>query len=386
MHFRGPDQRHGYQQRLVGDITETTWGGRTPAKTLYKRYGGDDRVLLEAAPGDSRVLAYDRAVVDAACERLAEHDPSEPLFLTVGLYGPHSPYCCEPGRFAFYYDALPRLPVGPQPADTHPAIRDHLALHEMLAPDAEAFHRARAAYWGMVQTLDDHVGRVRAAAAEALGDDVLFVYASDHGDLAGAHGMFWKCMMYDGSAKVPLIAAGADLPAGRRIEAPTGLVDLGVTLLSACGTEPMPQTDGVDLWAALRGESDAPGRPIISQHANRHVAQPPVGMVRQGRWKLIAYGGYPRPQLFDMEADPAEVNDLAAEPDAATHALIFELSQTLYAQWDPDAANRTAKLATRHMRRLHPFHRDLDEAMPELWWPPDEWSERRDDFPAPADA
>jgi len=365
----------------VGDIGDTTWGGRVPEKKLYKRYGGDARVLLEAGPGVCRGPAYDRAVTDAACARLREHDAEKPLFLTVGLHGPHSPFCCDRDRFAHYYDALPRLPVGPRPEDVHPAVRDHLELHEMLDPDPEAFHRARAAYYGMVETVDEHVGRIRESAGR-LGKDVLFVYASDHGDLAGAHGMFWKCMMYDGSAKVPMLAAGCGLPAGRRIEEPTGLVDLGVTLLSACGAEAMLETDGEDLWPVLRGEAEAdPARAVVSQYANSYSAQPPVGMIRRGRHKLIAYGGFCRPQLFDMAADPAEVHDLAAEPTAEARAVLHDLSAVLYRNWEPDAANRTAKLATEHARRLHPFHRDIDGLMPEVWWPPEGWAERREPWP-----
>jgi choline-sulfatase len=112
-------------------------------------------------------------------------------------------------------------------------------------------HRARAAYYGLVETLDGHLARLRAAAQAAFGDEVLFVYSSDHGDMASSRGLFWKQNFYEGAVRVPLLVAGPGISAGHRLAEPTSLMDLGVSLLSAAGAEAMIETDGENLWPAL---------------------------------------------------------------------------------------------------------------------------------------
>jgi choline-sulfatase len=253
MHFKGPDQRHGFHERLVGDIGDTNWSGRKAGAgaRAFGGYGAGHKVLAEAGPGRSRVMAYDEAVIDAACQRIADQPADEPLFLTVGTYGPHSPYVCDPERFAYYYEALPRLSPEALPEELHPAVRDAYERMGMVSPDAEAMHRARAAYYGLVETLDGHLARLRAAAQAAFGDEVLFVYSSDHGDMASSRGLFWKQNFYEGAVRVPLLVAGPGISAGHRLAEPTSLMDLGVSLLSAAGAEAMIETDGENLWPAL---------------------------------------------------------------------------------------------------------------------------------------
>ena len=120
MHFKGPDRFHGFHERLVGDIGDPSWNGGQKNKRevkKYHQYGAGHAVLDESGPGISRLLAYDQAVLDAACDRLrlyaSQQESSEaqlPLFMTVGFYGPHNPYVCDPELYHYYYDTLPRLP------------------------------------------------------------------------------------------------------------------------------------------------------------------------------------------------------------------------------------------------------------------------------------
>lgn len=371
MHFKGPDQRHGFHERLVGDIGDTTWGGRKAGAGLrqFHHYGAGHTSLDEAGPGASRVLAYDEAVIAGACERMAQQPDDTPLFMTVGLYGPHNPYVCDPERFAHYYARLPRLEPANISEDLHPAIVDYYQQMRMTEPDTEALHRARAAYYGLVDTLDAHVGRLRSAAQEALGDNVVFVYSSDHGDMAGSHGTFWKQLFYDGAARVPMIAAGPGIIAGQRITEPTSLLDLGPTLLAMTDAQPMIESDGIDLWPSWRGDTTPdPERPIISQLANRKASQLPTAMIRQGRYKLVSHGvNDQRPQLFDMPNDPHETNDLGAAPTPAQRETIARLQAELAKHWNPAAADRTAKLATSHKRRLWHFEKDHDQLTGEGW-------------------
>jgi hypothetical protein len=102
--------------------------------------------------------------------------------------------------------------------------------------------------------------------------------------------------------------------------------------------------------------------------ANRKPAQLPTAMLRQGRFKLVCHGvDDERPQLFDLVADPDEQQDLGIAPDAAAQRQIAAMRQALAQCWDPAAADRTAKLATRHMRRLYAFEKEHDSLVSSGW-------------------
>ncbi len=362
MHFKGPDMHHGFHERWVGDIGDPSFAGKGQAKgsRKYKIYGAGHASLEESGPGFSRVMEYDQAVLDGACQRLEDYaagDVTDPLFLTVGFYGPHNPYVCEPERYQYYYDTLPRTPLPALPEDLHPTVRAELERLKMTNPDPEAVHRSKAAYYGLVQTLDDHVGRLRERVAATLGDNVIFIYASDHGDLAGAHGTFWKTSFYEESVRVPMIWSGPGIPRGHTIDAPSSLLDFGVSLISQAEGNPMPETDGQNLWPAIQGHEEAdPQRSIFSQYANRKPNQRPAAMIRKGNYKLIYHDlEDARPQLFDLEQDPKEQQDLGVSPSPEQARMIQDLTAELLANWDPKQADQTAKAAAVHMRRLHAF-------------------------------
>ena len=207
MHFKGPDLYHGFRAS-IGDIGNPSWSGKSPGTRgrQYQHYGAGHAVLEEAGPGKSRVMEYDSAVIDAACERMAAHNEPRALFMTVGVYGPHNPYVCEPELFAYYYEKLPRLEPEGIPDDTF------IERQKMEHPDAEAMHRARAAYRRR-RDLGRRLGRLEDGQ-EHLGERGDFYYSTDHGDLAGSHGTFWKQSFYEGSVRVPMMWAGLRSPRG----------------------------------------------------------------------------------------------------------------------------------------------------------------------------
>ena len=291
--------------------------------------------------------------------------------MTVGFYGPHNPYVCDPDLYHYYYDTLPRLSLPGLPDDLHPAMRGMYERHKMVDPDPEAVHRSRAAYYGMVETLDRHLGRLRSAVRETLGEreDVIFVYASDHGDMAGSHGTFWKQSFYEGSVRIPMIWSGPGIPKGVTIDQPTSLLDLGCSLLGAVSGEQPLESDGRDLSAVIAGDQPAdPDRIIISQLANRGAKQLPAAMIRRQQYKLIYHGvADQRPQLFNLDEDPHEQRDLGVQPTAQHQTIISELSELLLQQWNPEQADQQAKLAAKHMRRLWQFDSQHEDSSIEHW-------------------
>ena len=339
MHFVGPDQRHGYVKRLVGDITPLEHGAdRSAYGPLAGTPGQHASGVRLSGPGRSNVIDYDEAVAGAAEAFLHGYDDDAPLFLTVGFYAPHCPYVCPRDLFEYYYKRLP-MPSVPNGFEQslHPAVRKWLANRDMDQVTPPEVRRARAAYYGLTELIDRHVGRVLAAIDRTLGrENTMVIYASDHGDMIGHNGLFWKSNFYEGSVRVPMVFRWPGRIAGGCVIAePTSLLDLCSTLTRLTRTWRPPQQDGRSLLPALLGDEPAdPDRVVFSQLADAK-GDGPSAMIRWRQWKLIAYHGHDRPQLFDLSADPAEQHDVGA---AAQHAAVRQdLRARLAASWDSAA-------------------------------------------------
>lgn len=362
MHFNGPDQRHGFRKRLVGDITPTILGGTGSNYGVLRGTAGQSiRSLRLSGPGNSNVIEYDNAVADAACEYIAtDHD--SPFFLLVGLYGPHCPYVCPSHLYEYYFDRVdpPDVPEGFQ-RSVHPAVRHWYRSRRVDEATSEDIRRCRAAYYGLVELLDGHVGTI-LETLESAGhrQDTAVIYLSDHGDMIGENGLFWKSNLYEGSVRVPLtvrlpgvpMSAGehgqdagapsmgsqardrriATAARGTRVAAPVSLLDIAPTVISLAGAQPLPEYDGIDVSPVLGVTgADAGGSGTQDgQHSrgnrlggsDREIISictevrggTTSAMIRKGLHKLIAYHGYSDPQLFNLQSDPCEQHDLAGEP------------------------------------------------------------------------
>jgi choline-sulfatase len=356
MHFVGPDQRHGYQKRLVGDSTNTYPGG---PKTEYGRLKGTDsrgiRSIELAGGGDSPVLQFDGDVIEA-CERfLAERGKGgqgrqdgqdrqeKPLFLTVGLYGPHTPYVSPPELFEQALQAMEGqdapIPIDAKPQ--HPWIEKWFKAVKIREITDEEIRRVRAAYAGSVGQLDKWVGRI-VNACSSLPGETIFIYLSDHGEMAGDHGMFWKFNFYQPAVNVPIIVTqlsrGGEerlVEEGKTVSAPVSLVDLAPTLVSLGRCPAMPGLDGDDLTPLLNGsapkDEDWADRAIFSEI---YQFEAPVRMIIRHPYKLIYYHGYGNPQLFHLQEDPAEQHDLSGEEGYIN--IKKQLLAELLDGWDPD--------------------------------------------------
>jgi choline-sulfatase len=370
MHFVGPDQRHGFSERLVGDITPSTIGvGYDNYGELRGTTGQNRQAAVKSGPGRSAVLQYDEDVLEAACAYLEQRaETSQPLFMTVGFYGPHCPFVCPRDLFDHYYDTIPR----PEPLDDlrstlHPAVRKWLTNRGILDLDLETIHRARAAYYGLIELMDRYVGRLREAVAATIGlENTLIIYSSDHGDMAGDKGMFWKSNMYEGSVRVPAIFhMPGIIPAGRRITGLTSLLDFGPTLIELTGAPSLPLADGQSIWPQLTGdETINPDRAVLSMCGDLK-GDLPSAMVRQGPWKLVDHYSYATPQLFNLDDDPHEQMDLGASESHAEirQALYEELNQV----WDGAAVHEHVQRVAAYTNLRGQFNTKTGNRYPDDW-------------------
>ena len=196
---------------------------------------------------------------------------------------------------------------------------------------------AMSSYFGLCSFLDHNVGRVLKALADTGAmRTTTVVYTSDHGDNAGARGLWGKSNMYEESAAVPMIMAGAGVEPGA-CETPVSLVDLSETVIEHFGARLAGERPGRSLRAVASEAADSE-RAVFSEY---HAAGAVSGafMLRTGRWKYIYYVGF-EPELFDLDADPEETTNLAAVPEYAV--VVASLDARLRAICDPEAADARA--------------------------------------------
>jgi choline-sulfatase len=348
LHSMGPDQLHGYAERIVGDHSPN-WAG-VPRHNMGVLENANDPFRASLAAAGVGQSAYQLKDMDAAAAACAELDAiaarrtggdTEPFCLSVGFILPHPPYVAWREDYAHFDGKVagPRLAL---PRAEHPWLawwRRDRGIADVTAGEAI---RARTAYYALVMRLDRLIGDILdRLEAHGLAEDTLVIYTSDHGDQLGERGLWWKHTFYEESAAVPLILRWPGrLPAGARRAQIVNLIDATATMLDAVGAQPLPNGQGHSFLAMACDPAAPWTNETFSEYCTDAVPLWTGGqavrqrMIRSGRWKLVYYHGY-RPQLFDLALDPDEMTDLAEDP---THlGTRARLEARLLAEWNPDA-------------------------------------------------
>jgi choline-sulfatase len=355
MHVRGPDQLHGYVDRLIGDHMPNHLGGSMPNMGILRGTETPVRKTLQTSgPGQVAYQLYDEAITAAAIDFLNEQrvaqqqtETHQPFSLSVGFMLPHPPYVPHQADYAAYRNKI-TLPRKPQPFDQeqHPFLRlwrQHTGSETVS--EVEALN-TRAAYWALVTQVDHMVGQILTALTEnGLGDNTLIIYTSDHGDMQGEHGLWWKHVFYEESIRVPLLMAWPGIiPAGQRCGRVVSALDVTATILDALNAPALPHSPGRSILGLVAAPSIGAGRGsttwddlALAEYCEDQYS--PAGgcyqrMIRQDNWKLIYYHGY-EPQLFNLTDDPDELIDLAQEP--RYRDVREALTQRVLSDWDPAA-------------------------------------------------
>ena len=257
----------------------------------------------------------------------------------------------------------------------HPFLRAWRSATGIEAVGAAEQERARAAYWGLVTRVDELVGQMLAALdANGLREHCLVVYTSDHGDMLGEHGLWWKHVFYEEAIRVPLIVSWPGVVAsGHRCGNVVSALDVAATLVDAMGGPPLPRSPGRSLLPLIQ-EEGAGGPSAVSWAdeafaeycSDRYVPSEPVfqRMVRSGRWKLVYYHGE-RPQLFDLQEDPHELHDRAEDP--ACGDIRAALTQRILEGWDPAAIARQLQAKEAENRLIETWARSTRPADTHRW-------------------
>lgn len=294
--------------------------------------------------GETHYQEYDRRITAKSIDWLRKHarNNGKPWVLYVSYISPHPPFTVPQRLYDLYPEKAMPLPAGFRVGERpeHPAMQYLRRMDGMLdMHDEAALRRVAAGYFGLITHMDEQVGAVMKAA-EHLGllANTRIAYTSDHGELFGAQGLFGKKNLYEGGIGVPLLIAGPGVPRGQVSRQIVSHVDLFPTIVEGAGAKLVSGDNdlrGVSLWPTIGG-NDAARIGFAEYHAQASKAAAYV--IREGAMKLIYHVSMP-PQLFDLEKDPNELNDLAV----AQPATVTALEQKLRAICDPEAVDARAK-------------------------------------------
>ena len=329
MHFGGKEQLNGFQSRPYGDLRGYAGHQTDPLKTPP---GTRHRTRLAGVTEIPTSMLQERVINTETLEYLRAQPSEQPWFLLASYSRPHFPLTAPKRLFDKYWPDnvdMPNVPPG-HLEQTHryaKGLRDNFKTEEIPSEEAR---KARAAYYTCCEFLDESVGDLLALLErDGLLDNTIIVYTTDHGEMAGEHGQWWKSSYYEAAARIPLIVYDRNLQQshGTRVAAPVELNDLFPTLCAKAGI-PIPEgLDGSDLTNLMSGNSEGWRDSAITEYWSNQTTGP-MRMLRTPRYKYAAFPEDPS-ILFDLETDPDEFENLAGQ--AAHRELEASLHEQLMA-------------------------------------------------------
>jgi choline-sulfatase len=349
MHFVGPDQLHGYEERLTTDIYPADFGWtpnwNDPDGRFDWWFHNMDSVVHAGVADVSNQLDFDDEVGYHAVRKLrdlARTTDSRPWHVTVSFTHPHDPYVAR-REFWDLYDGveIPMPAVGWDDVDHDPHSE---RLRHVIAADAagaagaitdDRVIAARRAYLANTSYVDHWVGRLTDVLdRHGMADDTVVIFTADHGDMLGERGLWYKMNFFEHSCRVPLVVHAPHRFDPTVVSTPVTLVDLAPTMVELAGAEAPERFDGTSVLPFV--EAPDPERTVVGEYLGEGAVAP-ILMIRRGRWKYVWSRPDP-PQLYDLDADPAELVNLATDPAHETTATEF-LAETAR-RWDAGAIER----------------------------------------------
>jgi choline-sulfatase len=362
MHFIGPDQLHGFEQRLTPDIYPAgmhwipDW--EAPLSDRLEWYHDMSSVFEAGVVEATLQIDYDEEVAFRSVRAiydLARAGDERPFFMVASFSQPHDPWEVLAEHWNRYDGVDIDMPVVPWMSDdrldAHSLrIREMCGALSLHVPD-DVVMNARRAHYASISYVDDKVGQLlEALDAVGLRDDTVVIFMADHGEMLGERGLWYKMSFFEPSVTVPFIVSAPGRFVPRRVTSNVSLLDLTPTLIDlAPGLAPhdFNSFDGISLLPLLDGDA-AGGNGVVTGEYLAEGAVAPVVMMRRDKLKFISSPSDPD-QLFDLETDPKELNNLAT---ASTHTReVAEFREEVTRRWNLPALHAEV-LSSQRRRRL----------------------------------
>ena len=356
MHFCGPDQLHGFEERLTSDIypADYGWSVNWDEPDARPSWYHNMASVLQAGPCvRTNQLDFDEEVVFKAQQYLFDHirqDGDQPFCLTVSMTHPHDPYTIPKPFWDMYDEDDIPLPDTPPQATLDPHSQRLLHVYDLWDKPlpVDKIRDARRAYFGACSYIDQNVGKLLQTLEDTgLAKDTVIVFSGDHGDMLGERGLWYKMQWFDMAARVPLLVYAPDQFGPARVGEAVSTADLLPTFVELAGgtLEAGLALDGRSLVPHLRGEG---GHDEVFGEYMAEGTLGPLMMIRRGAYKFI-YSEDDPCLLFDLHNDPHEREELSQSPD---HQPVFAaFLAEARSKWDIAQIHQQV-LASQRRRRL----------------------------------
>ncbi|MGI9363914.1 MAG: choline-sulfatase [Rhizobiaceae bacterium] len=357
MHFVGPDQLHGFESRTTTDVYPADFGWTPdwsrPDERIDWWYHNLGSVTTAGVAETTNQLEYDDEVAFFARQslhHLARTDRNKPFCLTVSFTHPHDPFVTRQKYWDMYPErelpCLSESAISYHQQDPHSRRLLDLSDWQNYQTNDQTVTDSRRAYFGNISYIDEKIGEIQETLkACELDEDTVILFVSDHGDMLGEKGLWFKMSFYEGSSRVPLMIHAPDRFKADTVQEPCSTLDVMPTLIDLAGIDLPEAIDGRSLLPALRGKAEQ--RQIMAEYAAEGSIAPMV-MLRQGDYKLNVCAVDPD-QLFNLKTDPHESHNLAQ--DEQHQDVLADMKVVVDSAYDLDAFDQQVR-ASQQQRLL----------------------------------
>jgi choline-sulfatase len=357
MHFCGPDQLHGFEARLTTDIYPADFGWTPDWDRPLERPDWYHNMSSVAEAGlcvRTNQLDFDEEVVFAAEREIYDKargvDP-RPMLLVASLTHPHDPFAITKPFWDLYRDEdidMPGPAIPPEALDPHSRRLRHVCAMDADPVSPAQIRAARRAYYGEISYVDHNLGRLMRTLGDCgLRDSTIVILVSDHGEMLGERGLWYKMSFFEGAARVPLIVNAPGRFAPRRVAGSVSLTDIAPTLIDLAGG------DSKALARTMDGQSLLPhleGRGGHDEAIGEYLAEgavAPIVMIRRRNYKFIHSPSDPD-QLYDLKRDPGERENLATRSEEAQR--VDDFHREVARRWNLAALDAEVRSSQRRRR------------------------------------